>query len=506
MLRLAAHHHRRLCTAAARAAPSFDALRVPTQIAARLARAGIVEPTPVQAKVLATLMPPRGASDIAIAEKKMPRATVIRWPTGSGKTLAYALPVLARLDPHARGVQAVVVVPTRELCLQTVKVFKLLTGGGKKNKKGNGVVVEAAMGSPNMYMLSKLKHHPPDVIVGTPATVGIMMRDRTLKLVPGKSLTPPATRTLVLDEVDSLVEKFRFEDVQHILSHEGASARTSLVLVSAHVPDAALHRCFGALQPWAEPADAVAAAGPLVLEPPERLPAPGQNTIRHVLLDLAAARAPPAPPADADDADADATAEAPPPRAAAVSGQGAGLHRLLTELVGPRKKEYKNLEKGGQRRPSALVFCESADEVEERFDELHRQDCEWRDGFDPRTSEGLGRLRVAMVHQHDGDRQRHRKGRGEALKGLADGSVQALLSTPMLGRGVDLKGLTHVVNLGPPGSAAEYLHRAGRVGRVGGPPGTVISLARDARDVARLRSYAQTLGFELESWEGSVSS
>ena len=105
-----------------------------------------------------------------------------------------------------------------------------------------------------------------------------------------------------------------------------------------------------------------------------------------------------------------------------------------------------------------------------------------------------------MVHQHDGDRQRHRKGRGEALRGLADGSVQALLSTPMLGRGVDLKGLTHVVNLGPPGSAAEYLHRAGRVGRVGGPPGTVISLARDARDVARLRSYAQTLGFELEPW------
>ena len=169
----------------ARAAPSFDALRVPTQIAARLARAGIVEPTPVQAKVLATLMPPRGASDIAIAEKKMPRATVIRWPTGSGKTLAYALPVLARRHHHHRLHAA------RELCLQTVKVFKLLTGGGKKNKKGNGVVVEAAMGSPNMYMLSKLKHHPPDVIVGTPATVGIMMRDRTLKLVPGKSLTPP---------------------------------------------------------------------------------------------------------------------------------------------------------------------------------------------------------------------------------------------------------------------------------------------------------------------------
>ena len=192
-------------------------------------------------------MPPRGTAT-SRSPKKMPRATVIRWPTGSGKTLAYALPVLARLDPHARGVRAVVVVPTRELCLQTVKVFKLLTGGGKKNKKGNGVVVEAAMGSPNMYMLSKLKHHPPDVIVGTPATVGIMMRDRTLKLVPGKSLTPPATRTLVLDEVDSLVEKFRFEDVQHILSHEGASARTSLVLVSAHVPDAALHRCFGALR------------------------------------------------------------------------------------------------------------------------------------------------------------------------------------------------------------------------------------------------------------------
>ena len=96
----------------ARAAPSFDALRVPTQIAARLARAGIVEP-PCRRRCWRRH--DAGGAATSRSPKKMPRATVIRWPTGSGKTLAYALPVLARLDPHARGVQAVVVVPTREL-------------------------------------------------------------------------------------------------------------------------------------------------------------------------------------------------------------------------------------------------------------------------------------------------------------------------------------------------------------------------------------------------------
>ena len=68
----------------------------------------------------------------------------------------------------------------------------------------------------------------------------------------------------------------------------------------------------------------------------------------------------------------------------------------------------------------------------------------------------------------------------------------------MLARGVDVRGATHVVNESTPADSGAYLHRAGRVGRLGGGPGTVVSLPRTAADVLKLRGYAAELGFALE--------
>ena len=74
-----------------------------------------------------------------------------------------------------------------------------------------------------------------------------------------------------------------------------------------------------------------------------------------------------------------------------------------------------------------------------------------------------------------------------------------LIATEMLARGVDIKGATHVVNACMPEDASSYLHRAGRVSRLGGAPGTVISLPDTEADANRLQRFARYIGVELEA-------
>lgn len=158
-------------TVGARGASSFAELGVAPHLVARMFNAmKIREPTPVQEEALKLLMPrPRGSAELP------PRSVVVRWTTGSGKTLAYALPLFARLDPHAFGVQAIIVTPTRELCLQTLHVLNALGGHGHKNKKGNRIKVMSVMGRPNMHMESEMQHHPPTILVGTPQPLAALL-------------------------------------------------------------------------------------------------------------------------------------------------------------------------------------------------------------------------------------------------------------------------------------------------------------------------------------------
>jgi superfamily II DNA/RNA helicase len=106
---------------------------------------------------------------------------------------------------------------------------------------------------------------------------------------------------------------------------------------------------------------------------------------------------------------------------------------------------------------------------------------------------------AAAVHGEDGDPEKgHRRARGKALRDLDEGQVKVLLATEMLARGVDIKGATHVVNATMPADAAAYLHRAGRVGRVGGRAGVVVSLPQNEAQMAQLRAMADQLDIELE--------
>lgn len=115
-------------------------------------------------------------------------------PTGSGKTLAFLLPLLGSLKSDAKGVQALILAPSRELALQIEDVFRTMS---------SGVRIGSCYGGHSLYYEAQMLENPPALIVGTPGRV----KDH----IERGHLHPETVRTLVLDEFDKSLE-FGFED------------------------------------------------------------------------------------------------------------------------------------------------------------------------------------------------------------------------------------------------------------------------------------------------------
>ena len=116
-------------------------------------------------------------------------------PTGSGKTLAYLLPLLDTLNPEVKGVQAVVLVPSRELALQIDQVFKSMNTPYK--------AMSCYGGRPTMEEHRTMKGIQPSIIIGTPGR----MNDHLSK----QNFDASTVRTLVIDEFDKCLE-FGFQE------------------------------------------------------------------------------------------------------------------------------------------------------------------------------------------------------------------------------------------------------------------------------------------------------
>lgn len=116
-------------------------------------------------------------------------------PTGSGKTLAYLIPLVQNLKADVRGVQAIVLVPSRELALQTEQVFKSMNTPFK--------AVSVYGGRPAMEEHRTLKGVEPAVIIGTPGR----MNDHLGK----QNIDASTVRILVIDEFDKSLE-FGFQE------------------------------------------------------------------------------------------------------------------------------------------------------------------------------------------------------------------------------------------------------------------------------------------------------
>ncbi len=123
-----------------------------------------------------------------------PNDIVLISPTGSGKTLAFLLPLLSLLKKEEHGVQALILVPSRELAIQIEKVFKQM---------GTTFKINAFYGGHSVRIEENNLQQPPAVLVGTPGRVAHHLTTETLKL--------ETTHTLILDEFDKSLE-FGFKD------------------------------------------------------------------------------------------------------------------------------------------------------------------------------------------------------------------------------------------------------------------------------------------------------
>lgn len=143
---------------------------------------------------------------------------VLLSPTGSGKTLAFLFPVLRNLKSDVKGIQALILVPARELALQIEQVFKSM---------GTDFKVSVAYGGHDKKVEVNNLIESPAVLIGTPGRIAYHLKN--------ENLDPKTIKTLILDEFDKALELGFQEDMEYIIgSLTGLSQR---ILTSATAMD-----------------------------------------------------------------------------------------------------------------------------------------------------------------------------------------------------------------------------------------------------------------------------
>lgn len=187
-------------------AANFADLGVAPETCARLAQLEIVAPTPVQAACIPLLL--QGKDLLAQAQ------------TGTGKTAAYGLPLLDRIDRNNFSIQAIVLLPTRELALQVAKALASFVDDQMASR-----IVAIYGGDSFSKQLSALRRGA-QVIVATPG--------RLIDHMDRGSISLQTVRVAVLDEADEMLNMGFLDDVARILSGVPKSRQTALL--SATLP------------------------------------------------------------------------------------------------------------------------------------------------------------------------------------------------------------------------------------------------------------------------------
>ena len=190
---------------------TFADLGLSEDILAALKDVGYESPSPIQEQAIPVLL--EGRDVIGQAQ------------TGTGKTAAFGLPMLQFADPSEEDVQALVLTPTRELCIQVTQALRAYGA----HKAINPVAVFG--GAPIRDQQAYLKQGSP-IVVGT---VG-----RVLDLISRHSLMLHSCRYVVLDEADEMLDLGFLEDVEKILSYMPNGRQTALFSATMPGPIRAL--------------------------------------------------------------------------------------------------------------------------------------------------------------------------------------------------------------------------------------------------------------------------
>ncbi|MBU3206779.1 DEAD/DEAH box helicase [Clostridium algidicarnis] len=355
---------------------NFESLKITEKVISGLEGLGIKNPTEIQEKVIPLAL--EGKNLIGQSE------------TGTGKTLSYLLPIIEKIDVNKKEMQCIIIAPTHELVMQIHNTISDL-----RNSSGIEVSSTPLIGSANITrQIEKLKSKP-HIIVGSSG--------RILELIKKRKISAHTIKTMVIDEVDKLLDKDNIPSIKEII--KATPKETQIMMFSATITDNTLDV-------------SKTLASDIVVVSVKNTNAVNENIIHGYIL--------------------------------TEHRKKIDTLRKLISAVKPKR---------------ALVFINSSYDVEKTLEKLR-----------------FHNIKVDSVHGSNDKEDRQR-----ALENFRKGSIQVLVASDIAARGLDIKGITHVINLDLPKDSKDYLHRAGRVARAG-EIGEVFSLV-DPKEEGFIKKY-----------------
>ena len=353
---------------------SFEELGLNEQLLASIKELGFETPTAIQEKAIPVLL--SGTKDfIGLAQ------------TGTGKTAAFGLPLLQLVSATDKHPQALIVCPTRELCIQIVNDIEQF------KKQMRGISVVAVYGGASIGMQIKDIKRGVQLVVATPG--------RLIDLIERKAINLEQIKYVVLDEADEMLNMGFQDDIEFIL--QNTPKRDSTWLFSATMPPE------------------IRKVSKRYMKEPFELTVGKANT-----------------------------------------GNKNIDHQYY---VTPAQRRYETLKRLIDFNPGiyGLIFTRTKADAQEIAEKLTRE------GYD-----------IDALH---GDLTQGQ--RDKVMGQFRDKSLQLLIATDVAARGIDVQGITHVINYELPDDTEVYTHRSGRTGRAGNT-GISMSIIH-AREMYRLK-------------------
>jgi ATP-dependent RNA helicase DeaD len=353
---------------------TFDALGLDERLIQATNALGFTNPTPIQEKAIPVLL--SGTTDlVGLAQ------------TGTGKTAAFGLPLLHLVNLEQKHPQALVVCPTRELCVQIVNELE----GFKKFISGMYIVAVYG-GTPIGQQIRELRRGV-QIVVATPG--------RLIDLIERKAIDLEQIKYVVLDEADEMLNMGFQEDIEFIL--QNTPKRESTWLFSATMPPEIKRVSKRYMK---EPVEVTVG----------KMNSANKNIDHQYFVTNAMHR-----------------------------------YEALKRLIDFNPGIY------------GIIFTRTKADAQDIAEKLTRE------GYD------IDALHGDLTQQQ----------RDKVMNDFREKTLQLLIATDVAARGIDVVGITHVINYELPDDVEVYTHRSGRTGRAG-KTGVCMSIVH-ARELGKMR-------------------
>ncbi len=363
---------------------AFEALGLNEQLVQAITDLGFETPTAIQEKAIPVLL--SGTTDfIGLAQ------------TGTGKTAAFGFPLLQLIDASQRHPQALIVCPTRELCLQITSDLETY----KKHSKN--IYTEAVYGGASIMMQIRNLKKGVHIVVATPG--------RLIDMIERKAIDLQKVKYVVLDEADEMLNMGFRDDIDFVLKN--TINRESTWLFSATMPS--------------------------------EVRAISKNYMDN-------------------------------PKEVTVGKKNSGNVNIVHQYsVVPAQHRYESLKRLIDFNPDmyGLIFTRTKADAQEVSERLSKA------GYD-----------IEALH---GDLTQQQ--RDKVMGRFRTKNLQLLIATDVAARGIDVDGITHVINFELPDDMEVYTHRSGRTGRAG-KTGICLSICH-SRESYKIKSLERMINAQF---------